>query len=100
MYKVMVVDDDSRVYRVVSMAIPWEAYDMKVEAYAPNGEKAIEYLQENTADVVLVDLSMPHMGGLEFIKRVCEFLPRTVFVILSAHSEYRPGKGKFLYRSL
>lgn len=95
MYKVMVVDDDSRVYRVVSMAIPWEAYDMKVEAYAPNGEKAIEYLQENTADVVLVDLSMPHMGELEFIKRVCEFLPRTVFVILSAHSEYRLVKESF-----
>lgn len=95
MYKVMVVDDDSRVYRVVSMAIPWESYDMRVEAYAPNGEKAIEYLEENQADVVMVDLSMPHMGGLEFIRRVCEFLPKTVFVILSSHSEYRLVKESF-----
>ena len=95
MYKVMIVDDDSRVYRVVSKAIPWEAYDMRVEAYAPNGEKAIEYLEENQADVVMVDLSMPHMGGLEFIRRVCEFLPKTVFVILSSHSEYRLVKESF-----
>ena len=56
MYKVMIVDDDSTVYHVVKKIIPWEKYLMSVEAYAPNGEKAIEYLIQNSVDVILVDL--------------------------------------------
>lgn len=95
MFKVMVVDDDSMVFRIVKKIIPWDKYQMQVEAYAPNGEKAIEYLVTHQVDVVLVDLSMPHMGGLELIRRVCEFLPKTVFVILSSHSEYRMVKESF-----
>lgn len=91
----MIVDDDSMVYRVVKKTIPWENYQMSVKAYAPNGARAIEYLTENPVDIVLVDLSMPHMGGLEFIRRVYEFLPKTVFVILSSHSEYRLVKKSF-----
>lgn len=95
MRKVMIVDDDSMVFRIVKKTIPWEAYGMCVEAYAPNGAKAIEYLVENQVDILFVDLSMPHMGGIELIKRVYEYLPRTVFVILSSHSEYRFVKESF-----
>lgn len=95
MLKILIVDDDSMVYQVVKKTIPWEAHGMTVAAYAPNGLKAIEYLQENTADIVLVDLSMPHMGGLELIRQVYEYLPRTVFVVLSSHSEFRLVKESF-----
>lgn len=95
MWKVMIVDDDSMVYRVVKKSIDWEAYGMSVEAYAPNGEKAIEYLKAQEADILFVDLSMPHMGGLELIRRVYEYLPKTVFIILSSHSEYRFVKESF-----
>ena len=95
MRKVMIVDDDSMVYHIVKKTIPWEEYRMEVTAYAPNGMKAIEYLAENKIDVLFVDLSMPHMGGMEFIRRVYEYLPETVFVILSSHSEYRFVKESF-----
>ena len=95
MRKVMIVDDDSMVYHIVKKTIPWEKYRMEVTAYAPNGMKAIEYLAENKIDVLFVDLSMPHMGGMEFIRRVYEYLPETVFVILSSHSEYRFVKESF-----
>lgn len=95
MYKVLVVDDDQRVYEIVRKIIPWKKYDMQVEAWAPNGVKAIQWLKENSADILLVDLSMPHMGGLELIRRVYEYLPQTVFVVLSSHSEYRLVKESF-----
>lgn len=95
MRKVMIVDDDSMVYHIVKKTIPWEEYQMEVVAYAPNGLKAIDYLTENEVDVLFVDLSMPHMGGMELIRRVYEYLPRTVFVILSSHSEYRFVKESF-----
>lgn len=95
MLKVMIIDDDSMVFRIVKKTIPWEKYNMSVEAYAPNGMKAIEYLTENKMDILFVDLSMPHMGGVELIKRIYEYLPETVFVILSSHSEYRFVKESF-----
>ncbi|HWX56157.1 MAG TPA: sigma-54 dependent transcriptional regulator, partial [Verrucomicrobiae bacterium] len=52
---------------------------------AENGEAALAYLETDSPDIILADLMMPHMTGLEFLPRVKQILPRTEIAIMTGH---------------
>ncbi|MFB9273632.1 response regulator transcription factor [Cohnella cellulosilytica] len=88
MLKVMVVDDDYLVRQGIIRVMPWERYGMEVTCEASNGEEALETMAATGVDLLVTDLAMPGMSGLELIKRVKERYPHVHMVVLTFHHEF------------
>lgn len=88
MIKVLVVDDDKLVRTGLISAMPWDGFNMQVVGEAKNGEKALEFLASNDVDLLLTDLEMPVMSGIELIRIVRKRYPNTHVVVLTLHQDF------------
>ena len=88
MIKVLVVDDDKLVRKGLISAMPWSEFRMEVVGEAGNGKKALELLGTEEVDLLLTDLAMPVMSGLELIRSAREHYPNLFFVVLTMHHDF------------
>lgn len=88
MYKVMLVDDDYPVLELLSRTIPWEELGLTLTGAYENGAAALEAAQIGMPDIVVTDIGMPRLNGLELIRALKELHPAVKIVILSCHSEF------------
>lgn len=89
MKKVLVVDDEKLVRRGIITTFPWEKYGFTVVAEAGNGEKALEFIEMHKVDLLLTDLGMPGMSGLELIKQVRLLHPEMYVAVLTCHDNFK-----------
>ena len=68
MYKVMLVDDEKFIRKSLLNRIPWDKWNLKVEAEAENGVEALQLMEKIRPQIVFVDIRMPLMDGLGFIQ--------------------------------
>lgn len=85
MIKLLIVDDEDFIRQGMHYAIPWEDYDMEVAGEAGNGADALELALRLRPDIVLADIQMPLMNGLELARKLNELLPDTRVIILTAY---------------
>ncbi len=83
---VMLVDDHA-VVRMGFKLLLESATDIKVVAEAESGEQAIRLYTEHQPDVVVMDITMPGLGGLEAIERIMARDPQAKILVLSAHED-------------
>jgi two-component system, OmpR family, KDP operon response regulator KdpE len=83
--KILVVDDESQITRVLRTSLSSHAYDVRV---ANDGETALEIMKDWTPDLVITDLSMPNMDGLELTRRL-RSTSKVPIVVLSVRGEER-----------
>lgn len=88
MYRVMLVDDEDLEREGMAALIPWESMDMKLVDMAWNGIEAMEKIRMQNPDIVITDIKMPVMNGIELIRHAREFNPELVFVVLSGYGEF------------
>lgn len=84
----MIVEDDKLVRKNLVHTLNWQQFDMQVVGDAKNGEKALEQLQETEVDLIITDLAMPIMSGIELIRQVKELYPKVFIVVLSLHRDF------------
>ena len=84
--KVMLVDDHAVVRMGFKMLLE-SASDIKVIAEAENGEQAVKHYVEHHPDVVVMDITMPGIGGLEAIERIMAKDKTARILVLSAHED-------------
>lgn len=88
MKKVLIVDDDFLVRTYLKQMINWEEHGFYIVDDAKNGREALEILQRDGADILIADISMPIMDGIELTRQVKRFSPRTHILILSCHDDF------------
>jgi DNA-binding NarL/FixJ family response regulator len=88
MIKVLVVDDHELVRHGLAMLLGG-ADDIDLVGLATDGAEAIALVEQHRPDVVLMDLSMPGMDGVEATRRISTTYPSTAVVVLSSFSERR-----------
>jgi two-component system response regulator YesN len=88
MIKVLIIDDDRLVRRGLISSMPWQAFDMEVVGEASNGEKALEFLATHEVDLIMVDLEMPVMSGIELMRVATRRYPRVYIVVLTFHQDF------------
>ena len=76
-YTVLLVDDEEEVIQVMRRKINWEGLGFLVIGYADNGVKALEMMEEFQPDVVMTDIKMPYMDGMELAKMIKKEYPAT-----------------------
>ena len=82
----IIVADDHTIVRQGLTRLLEEQADIKVIAEATNGRKAVDLAKELKPDVVIMDIAMPRMNGIEAAKRIRKHLPKTKILILSMYS--------------
>jgi len=88
MYKVLIVDDERIIREGICNSINWSNYGFSICGLAENGLEAYEIIKEKLPDVVITDIKMPGMDGLELIIKVHEEYPEIIFIILSGYGEF------------
>ena len=84
--RVLVVDDHT-IVRDGICALLALAGDIEVVGEAANGSEALKMVKELELDVVLMDIAMPIMGGLEATRRICKEFPRTKVLVLTQYDD-------------
>ena len=88
MKRVLIVDDDFLVRTYLKQMIAWEEHGFYIVGDAKNGRDALEILQRDGADILIADVSMPIMDGIELTRRVKQILPQPHILILSCHDDF------------
>ena len=86
MYKVLVVDDDADLRLSVTSALSENHYSVD---QASDGEDALNKFDAGDYDLVLMDVNMPRMSGLDALKQIKQRDPSVVVIILTAFSNIR-----------
>lgn len=88
MFQTLLVDDDTLVRKYLHTLEAWEQNGYEIIADACDGEDALRVLGEKRVDVVITDISMPLMDGVELIKRVKDKWEGIHIIVLSCHDEF------------
>ncbi|WP_256758791.1 response regulator [Cohnella sp. WQ 127256] len=88
MFKVMIVDDEALFRQHMRERIDWESIGLTISCEANNGIVAIEQAKQNRPDLALVDISMPHMDGLELAEQLKQKYPKMFIILVTGHNEF------------
>ncbi|OAS17933.1 response regulator [Paenibacillus oryzisoli] len=92
MLKVLIVDDEYYFRQALKISLPWEELGFRIAGEAKNGQDALSIMSEVNPDIVLVDINMPIMDGMEFIQRAKQSEQETKFIMLTGQSEFTYAK--------
>lgn len=88
MYKVVIADDEAIIRAGLRELIAWEELGMEIVYEAENGVRALSYLEQNEADVLITDIRMEEMNGLVLIEKAKQLYPRLHCVILTGYDDF------------
>ncbi|MDZ4991862.1 response regulator [Clostridium perfringens] len=92
MYKVMLADDENLILQGLENIIDWEELGLEVVNKASNGQEAIDRFNENPVDIVVTDINMPQVTGLELLKELKKINSDVKFIILSGYDDFSYAK--------
>lgn len=92
MYSLLICDDENYILDMLSNYIKWEEIGVKVKDTAINGQIGFNKFKMDTFDIILADIKMPIMSGLDMAKRIREFDKRVQIVFLTSLSEFEAAQ--------
>lgn len=102
MIKMIVIDDEFLVRVGIKETISWHEYGVEIVGEAPNGKSGLELVKALQPDIIITDIKMPVMDGLELVKRIKELNYENEIIILSGYKDFEYAKdtlenGAFSY---
>ena len=88
MLKTFLVEDEVVIREMIKKMIPWEQYGFELAGEASDGEMALPLILKSKPDLLITDIKMPFMDGLELAKVVRRTMPWLRIVFLSGHDEF------------
>ena len=92
MLKILFVDDDAVARRNMAQRIDWNDLGWDLVYTARDGVDALEYMKENRPDIIISDIKMPIMDGIEMAKIARDYYPDLFFIFLSGYKEFEYAK--------
>lgn len=89
MLKVMLVDDEPFTLQGLQVIIDWESGGFEIATTCSNGKEALKYLSENEVDLIISDIRMPEMNGLELLETIKrDKISDAAFVLLTGYDDF------------
>ena len=97
-YKILLVDDEVDVRESIARTVDWEACGFSLCGCAAGALEALEMAKDLVPDVVMTDICMPYMDGLELIERLQQMYPAMRFVVVSGHDDFAYAQRAMQFR--
>lgn len=97
MYKAVIIDDEPIVLKGICQMISWEQLGIQVAATARDGQQGKLLIQKIRPHLVITDIRMPQMDGMELIRQAAKENPEVLFIIFSGYSEFQYAKEAISY---
>lgn len=98
MIKVLLVDDDYLALEGLCRMLHWDDFNGELAGCATDGVEAVSMIEDNPPDVVVADIKMPRMNGIELSRYLYENHRGTRIILLSGHSEFEYAQKALQYR--
>lgn len=92
MYKIILVDDEEEVRKGILRKIQWQRYGFEIAGEAENGREALEIAEKTVPDVVITDIKMPFMDGLQLSQMLIEKFHTIKIILLTGFDEFKYAK--------
>jgi len=97
MYTAMIVDDEPLILKGLEKVISWEEFGIEITDKAESGEQALDILQKKEIDILITDIRMHGMSGLELLRAIREMGKHTKVIILSGYDDFQYVKKASQY---
>ncbi|ACT01228.1 response regulator [Paenibacillus sp. JDR-2] len=97
MYKVLIVDDDGLIREDVQTMMDWREHGYDIIGEAENGKAALKLIEQHDPDIILTDIYMPVMDGIELIKQVRSARRKAKIVVMSNYDDFASVKEAMKY---
>jgi two-component system, response regulator YesN len=88
MYKVLIVDDEPLILEGLKHIIPWDEHGLEIAGESACGEDALDFLQQRKFHILVTDIRMPGMSGLDLLHRIKEYGLDIKCIILSGYDDF------------
>jgi len=88
MKKVAIVDDEYLIRELLEDKIDWASLGCEIVLKASTGAEVLDYIDGERIDLIITDINMPYMDGLEMARRVREDYPKVRFIVLTGYSDF------------
>ena len=99
MWKVVAADDEGYIREALKKLINWEKMNCDLESVLEDGQELIQCIENESPDIVITDIQMPGVNGLEVCKYLYETRPETQVIILTAYSDFDYAKFAIKYNA-
>jgi len=97
MYRLLLVDDETEIRNGLSRYFPWHELGFEIVHVCEDGKKALNYISANPVDVVLCDIRMPVMSGIDLARWIHENRLKVKVVFLSGYRDFEYAKQALVY---
>lgn len=97
MWKVMAADDEAYMRDALVQMIPWKDYDCQLAGVYSDGRQLIDAMEEGHPDIVITDIRMPDLDGIDVCRYVYEHCPEAQVIVLSAYSDFSYAQSAMRY---
>lgn len=87
MYNLLIADDEPKSRSLLS-TLNWQSLGINVAKTVNNGIEVLDYVQKNDVDIILTDIKMPFMDGIELAEKLLTLKPEIIVVVLSGYDDY------------
>ena len=95
LYKILIVEDELMIRQGIKYLIDWELHGFEVIAEAKNGHEALKLIEKTCPDIVITDIVMPVMNGIELLEEITGRYPEIHVIVLSGYSDFEYVKHSF-----
>lgn len=99
-YKVLFADDEYWTREKIRRIIPWEKYSLEFLEPAADGEEVLNRINQEKPDILITDINMPYVNGVELLRRVQELHPHVITFVISGYDDFTFVKDSFLAGSI
>ena len=85
----LIADDEAAIRNGLSTVVPWEQFGITIVGTAEDGREAYDIIKSCNPDIVITDIRMPGMDGLQLMERVKNEKLQTNFIILSGYGDFK-----------
>jgi two-component system response regulator YesN len=97
MNKVIIVDDEELIATNLVRSVPWEDLDCTISGEFRNGKTALDFVRSSGADIVVSDIRMPVMDGIELAKALSELIDPPLVIFLTGYGEFDYAREAIRY---